>query len=402
MSRAKPLKGRSLFAPETAEGPAGIYVHIPFCRTKCPYCSFVSYPGVEKEVQNNYIRALGRQAQKIAEHPWSRSRKFQSLFIGGGNPPTIDSGRLAGFIGACLEAFDFSLATGKKPEVSLEANPNSVNPKMLENFLESGVNRLSLGVQVLSDSMLKKIGRKHSVEDSLKAYELARNAGFTNINLDLMYGLPGQDIASWEKTLQQAVALLPEHFSVYELTVEAGTPFAEQAAEGTLDLPPEDEILGMFEYAGKVLAAAGYSHYEISNYGRRGFACRHNINYWENGSYVGLGAGAVSCYSGVRFKNETDPQRFIQMLENDITPYAEAEFLPIQARFRESVIMGLRMTAGVSVARLKSRFGLVPTQYYGETLFRLKSQKLLEEVEGRLRFTQKGMVLANMVMAQLV
>lgn len=398
----KPPIDHSQYTPETAEGPAGIYVHIPFCRTKCPYCSFVSYAGTDKSLQDSYIQALGREVRKMAAHPWPQARKFRSLFIGGGNPPTLDNAKLADFIGACLAAFDFSALPGKKPEVTLEANPNSVNPEMLQRFLDSGVNRLSLGMQAFSDKLLGKLGRQHTVADAIRAYEIARAAGFDNINLDLMYGLPGQDLASWEKSLQQAIALLPKHFSVYELTIEEGTPFAEQAAKGTLKLPRENETLAMFEQARKILGAAGYQHYEISNYGKQGFVCSHNLNYWENGSYVGLGAGAVSCFSGVRIKSETNPERYIALLANDIMPYSEAEFLPRQARFRETVIMGLRLTDGVSIARLKSRFGMTPSQHYGETLTTLESQKLLEETAGRLRLTQKGLVLANRVMAQLV
>ena len=398
----KPDTKESRFHPETCEGPAGIYAHIPFCKSKCPYCSFVSYQGMNLSVKNNYMQALKCQAQAMAGHPWSKGRTFHSLFIGGGTPSSVDSEKTAAFIRACLEAYDFTATPGKNPEVTLEANPNSLNSDRLDRFRQAGVNRLSIGIQSFSDAMLKNIGRTHTAREGIKAFESARAAGFKNINLDLMYGLPGQDIVKWEKTLQQAVALAPEHISVYELTIEGDTPFAELVRRKRLDLPHEDVTLSMFEQARGILTENGYRHYEISNYARNGFACIHNINYWENGSYVGLGGGAVSCFSGVRIKSEENPVRFTQMIDTGRMPFKEAEFLPLCARFRETVIMGLRMTAGVSNSRLEKRFGLTPQIYYGETLNRLLRQELLEEGEGRLRLTLKGLLLANSVMAQLV
>ena len=400
LAKADNKEGR--LQPDSFEGAAGLYVHIPFCQSKCPYCSFVSFQGRSEETKNNYMDALRRQAHEMAGHPWTSSRKFHSLFIGGGTPSSVDPGKMAAFIGACLEAFDFITVPDREPEVTLEANPNSISAGMLERFRRTGVNRLSLGMQSFSDDMLKNIGRLHTVQDGLKAFERARAAGFTNINLDLMYGLPDQDIGCWEKSLQQAGALAPEHISVYELTIEPGTPFAELVRRQRLDLPHEDVTLEMFEEAREILALYGYRQYEISNYARAGFACIHNVNYWENGSYLGLGGGAVSCFSGVRLKSEENPVRFTQMINSGRMPFTEAEFLPLYARFRETVIMGLRMTGGVSVARLEERFGVTPQIYYGETLNKLIRQQLLEEAEDRLHLTRKGLPLANRVMAQLV
>jgi oxygen-independent coproporphyrinogen-3 oxidase len=402
MPFAKPnIKERHLH-PDTAEGPAGIYVHIPFCQSKCPYCAFVSYQDMAGEVKSNYIRALHRQVDEMASHPWSRARKFHSLFIGGGTPSAVDSKKMTVFIGACLEAYDFSARPNNEPEVTLEANPNSIDAQMLQRFRRTGVNRLSIGIQSFSDTMLKNIGRTHSAREGIEVFELARAAGFTNINVDLMYGLPGQDIAAWENSLQQVVSLNPEHISVYELTIEQGTPFAELVHRKKLDLPHEEAILSMFERAGEVLSVHGYRQYEISNYARRGFECIHNINYWENGSYIGLGGGAVSCFSGVRIKSEENPVRFTHMINTGRMPFKEAEFLSLCARFRETVIMGLRMIGGVSISRLEKQFGLTPQIYYGETLDSLIRKQLLVAEKGRLRFTPKGLLLANRVMTQLV
>ena len=388
--------------PECLEGAAGIYVHIPFCQSKCPYCSFVSFQGMSEETKNSYMDALWHQALAMASHPWTRARKFHSLFIGGGTPSSVDPGKLAAFIGTCLDAYDFAAVPDREPEVTLEANPNSISAAMLERFRRAGVNRLSLGMQSFSDVMLKNIGRIHSAQDGVRAFEQARAADFRNINLDLMYGLPGQDENTWEKTLQQAVSLAPEHISVYELTIEPGTPFAELVYRESLDLPHEDATLSMFEGAREILALKGYRQYEISNYARAGFACVHNVNYWENGSYIGLGGGAVSCFSGVRIKSEENPVLFTHMINSGRQPFTEAEFLPLYARFRETVIMGLRMTEGVSIARLAERFGVTPQIHYGETLNKLIQQELLEDTGSRLRLTDKGLPLANTVMAQLV
>ena len=388
--------------PETFEGAAGLYVHIPFCQTKCPYCSFVSYQNVDTDIKNRYMQTLVQQAYDMASHPWSRARKFHSLYIGGGTPPTVDIPTMADFIAECLGAFDFSARSPEMPEVTMEVNPNTVNKAVLKRFRQAGVNRLSIGTQSFSDAMLKAIGRKHSAEDCILAVKHARDAGFTNISLDLMYGLPGQGLANWQNSLKTAVELAPEHFSVYELTIEKNTPFADQLCQGRLDLPGEDVTLAMFEHAREILPARGYEQYEISNYARKGFQSIHNINYWENGSYVGLGSGAVSCFSGVRIQNEENPERFIKMITMQEKPFKEAEFLPLYARFRESVIMGLRMTAGVSISRLEKQFGITPVEHYGEILELLLLQELLEEKDNRLRLTKRGMLLANRVMAQLV
>ena len=402
MPSAKPGTKEPFLQPETSEGPAGIYVHIPFCQSKCPYCSFVSYQDMSAEIKNNYIQALQRQALEMASHPWSRARKFHSLFVGGGTPSAVDTKKVAAFIAVCLKAYDFSAAPNNEPEVTLEANPNSINAEMLDRFRLAGVTRLSIGMQSFSDTMLKNIGRTHTALDCLKAFELARAAGFKNINLDLMYGLPGQGSANWENSLQQVASLNPEHISVYELTIEPGTPFAELVRRKKLDLPHEEVSLWMFEHAGKLLSVDGYRQYEISNYARNGFECIHNINYWENGSYLGLGGGAVSCFSGVRIKSEENPVQFTHMINTGRVPFKEAEFLSLYARFRETVIMGLRMTEGVSISRLEKQFGVTPQIYYGETLERLTRQQLLVEEKGRLRFTPRGLLLANRVMTQLV
>jgi oxygen-independent coproporphyrinogen-3 oxidase len=348
------------------------------------------------------MQALLVQAREMAAHPWSRKRDFCSLYVGGGTPSTVEISSLVKFIEFCLGSYSFTPASGANPEVTVEVNPKTVSTQKLESLRQAGANRLSIGVQSFSDDMLAAMGRRYSAADCLQAMADARNAGFENISLDLMYGLPGQDIGSWHKTLETAIALTPEHFSVYELTIEKGTPFAALAEQGQLALPDEKTTINMLESAREILTSEGYAQYEISNYAREGLSSIHNKNYWENGSYLGLGSGAVSCFSGLRIHNVERPEHFIKMIGSQQHPFSEGEFLSENARFGESVIMGLRMTEGVSIPLLQKEFGIKPDEFYGETLKSLIKGELLEYNEDRLRLTHKGVLLANRVMAELV
>ncbi|NOX80998.1 MAG: coproporphyrinogen III oxidase family protein, partial [Deltaproteobacteria bacterium] len=252
------------------------------------------------------------------------------------------------------------------------------------------------------DDELRRLGRLHTAAAARQTVSWARRAGFTNLSLDLMYGLPGQRLAGWLETLRQALDLEPEHLSIYELTVEEGTPFAGRARRGNLNLPAEEEVLAMMEATLTRLAAAGYRRYEISSYARPGRECRHNINYWRNGSYIGLGAGAVSCLDGRRLSGVADVEDYCCRLESGRPVWSDVEQLDREARFRETVIMGLRMTAGVSVAELRRRFDIDLPAYYGPTLAALLDQDLLVHDRERLRLSARGLVLANRVMAELV
>ncbi|MCF6289795.1 MAG: radical SAM family heme chaperone HemW [Desulfobacterales bacterium] len=386
--------------PGQGEEIATIYVHVPFCRSRCPYCSFVSFV-VDRDGQVvDYGRALIDQAKAMAENPWVRARQFTSLFFGGGTPARLSVDQLAALCDIFLRRYPFS--TEVEPEVSLETNPNTVSRQMLAGLRQAGINRLSIGVQSLSDRLLKKLGRTHSAADARRAVRLARQAGFANLNLDLMYGLPRQSTADWQETLARALELGPEHLAIYELTVEPGTPFAGRLAAGDLHLPDEETLLAMAEVTATLLNQAGFTRYEISNYGRPGYYCRHNINYWENGPYLGIGAGAVSCFSGVRIRNVEDPGEFVRMVAAGRPPFLDAECLDHQSRFRETVIMGLRMLDGISCSRLEERFGLEPRQYYGPLLERLIKEGWLAGSGDRLRLTGPGLGVADSVLSQLV
>lgn len=386
----------SVFTPVTGEEPPSLYLHIPFCKTRCAYCSFNSYACPSPPAA--YLAALADQIRYWSGHAWCRERTFATLFIGGGTPTFYSGSELAGLVRQCLELFHFS----EDPEITVEANPNTVSVQSLTALRKSGVNRLSIGVQAFSDRLLAGLGRSHTVTEAGLAIKAARRAGFANINLDLMYGLPGQSTTAWRDTLVHALEYEPEHLACYELTIEEGTPFAGLLEKGNLALPAEEEALAMADLTHDLLAQAGLARYEISNYAASGRECRHNLNYWRNGAYLGLGAGAVSCLSGVRFGTVKEPEAFTGLIQAGQLPLAEAECLPLAARFRESVVMGLRMLGGVSCVQLRQQFGLTPTGYYGNILEDLQQQGLVAVSEESLLLTERGLPVANQVLARLV
>jgi oxygen-independent coproporphyrinogen III oxidase len=377
--------------------PAGLYFHIPFCRSKCSYCSFTSYPCPDRPPEG-YPAAVADQLAMLALHPLVQELTFGSIFIGGGTPTIYPAEELARLISDSLRLLPFT----EPVEISVETNPNTVTPTKLTDLRRAGVNRLSIGVQSFADPVLAAIGRSHTAAEAHAAIRLARQAGFTNINLDLIYGLPQQSPESWHSSLTAVLAHAPEHLSLYELMIEEGTPFSERASRGDLALPDEEAVLTMEKEAYQLLAAHGYHRYEISNFARPGFECRHNINYWQNGSYLGLGAGAVSCLAGIRIKNVAEPTLFEQLVAGGHPPFAEAEALPSAARYRETVIMGLRLLAGLSLVEMKQRFGQTPQEFYGPILGRLQAAGLIAIDNDCLHLTARGLPVANQVLAQLV
>lgn len=387
----------NIHLPDTGEQLPGFYIHIPFCKSKCAYCSFTSYQCVGQPPEE-YLNALMRQASVMAEHPWAQDRIFASLFIGGGTPTIYDHTLLAELITNCLSLFNFV----DQPEVTVETNPNTISFEKLVALKYAGVNRLSIGVQSFSDKVLKAIGRSHSVADTHNAITMAREVGFDTINLDCIYGLPNQTLEDWEYSLDAALGYEPEHLALYELMIEEGTPFAERARTGELQLPSEETVIKMADIAQEKLIQSGFMRYEISNFCKPCKQCLHNINYWENGSYLGLGAAAVSCFSGLRIKNVSDPDVYVSLVNEARAPFFDAECLSLEARFRETIIMGLRMLLGVSIDSLQERFGLTPQEYYGETLNDLLQQELIKIEDDKLRLTRKGLPVANQVLSQLV
>ncbi len=374
---------------------AGLYLHIPFCQAKCHYCAFNSRPGSRARAEK-YLQVLSSKIKADGRTPWSQEHSFSTIFVGGGTPTLVSAKALCHLLDLCFSVF--AIASGA--EISIEANPHSVSLADLELLRQAGYNRLSLGVQSFDDDLLTGLGRSHSSQQATAAYGMARQAGFTNINLDLIYGLPGQSLLQWQQSLETALALAPTHLALYELTIEEGTRFGTLAAEKKLSLPSEDELADMEELTRALLSS--YHQYEISNYSLPGHECRHNVNYWHNGSYLGVGAGAVSFMAGQRINEEADPVRYMECVGRGESTSKEEESLSSKARFRETIIMGLRMVDGLDISALQQRFGLSLEDVYGSLCQELSEQGLLLLEDDRLRLPTAMLPLANQVLSQLV
>lgn len=323
---------------------------------------------------------------------------MKTIFVGGGTPSVLDQQLIQRLFVAMNKFFILD----SDAEVSMEINPGSADRLKFDTIMEAGVNRISFGVQSFVDVELAAIGRIHTSQVARDAMAMAQRAGCDNLSLDLMYGLPGQTAESWQNSLEEACALGVNHLSLYQLTVEEGTPFYTMEAHGKLLLPQEEEVEAMDGLTARITEREQLNQYEISNYARHGFQSRHNIGYWQNRSYIGLGAGAVTYVEGSRIRNIADPERYCEILEAGASVAVERETLNSEDSFRESVIMGLRLNMGVSVEVLMGDYGINLEQYYGEVLQRLIHGHLLEFRGEFLRLTKRGRMVANGVMAELV
>lgn len=374
---------------------SSLYIHIPFCQTKCHYCSFSSFAGQSK-LYLSYLNALKKELNSISKTAMIPA--LETVFIGGGTPTCLPPSLVLDLLQHLTQSFELV----KNVEFSMEANPGTVDRGYLNMLLEAGVNRISFGVQSFDDNELVSLGRSHNKNVARTAIEDAKKCGFQNINLDLMYGLPGQGPSSWENSIQEGLALPVTHLSLYQLTVEPETPFWELLQSKQLSLPSEDDVLQMDEVTENNLTVAGFNRYEISNYAKAGFECRHNINYWLNMDYMAAGAAAVSFQCGKREKRVLDPSEYIRRVLCGESAVFEKECLSRESSFRETVIMGLRMVCGVSRETLFKRYGISIERYYGATLSQLIGSNLVELTEAHLRITEKGFPFSNMIMAELV
>ena len=371
----------------------GLYVHIPFCQSRCRYCDFNTYAGLEGLFET-YVRALLREIGLAGPAPVS------TVYIGGGTPTVLPLSSLIQILEAIQE--HFSLAPGA--EVSIEANPGTVEAETLAALRQHGVNRLSLGVQSFADDELRLLGRIHTAEQAAAALDAARQAGFDNVSLDLIFGLPGQSLADWRFSLERALEIEPEHLSLYALSVEAGTPLARDIARGHLPPPDPDLAAEMYELAAEMDAAAGYLHYEISNWARgAGRQCRHNLIYWRNQPYLGLGAGAHSWQGRRRWANAAAPDEYARRLAEGDSALAEEETISPELERGETMMMGLRLVEeGVPVDRFRRRFDLDPRDHFRSEVAELVDLGLLEVDDERLRLSPRGYLLGNQVFARFL
>lgn len=373
-----------------------LYIHIPFCIRKCAYCDFLSAPA-DQETIARYMDALKKQLVRQAAS--FQDRKIDTVFIGGGTPTVLLTEQLA----ELLETVQINYALAKDIEITVEANPGTITAGKVRALAGGGVNRVSLGLQSASETELRLLGRIHTYDDFLRSYGLLREGGIRNLNVDLMSALPGQTIASYERTLRRVLSLHPEHISAYSLIIEEGTPFYEQyrederlrdAGEEPRLLPGEESERAMYELTGALLSEYGYERYEISNYAKAGFACRHNIGYWTGEEYLGLGLGASSNIEETRFCNTSDLREY---LEEDFSP-RDVQKLSKTDRMAEFFYLGLRMTEGVAKAEFVRRFGLSAVSVYGDVLKDLVERKLLEDTGTHYRLTPFGRDVSNQVL----
>ena len=370
--------------------PLELYVHIPFCIRKCAYCDFVSGPGT-KAMQKEYEEALLAEIDAAEE---TAESEVISVFFGGGTPSAVDAGMLARVMEKLRSKYVFS----EDAEITLEANPGTLDAEKLKCYRKSGFNRISIGCQSVHDEELKRLGRIHTFAEFQESFVLARDAGFANINVDLMSGLPEQSEEKWEESLRTIAELSPEHISAYSLIVEPGTPFAEQK----LDLPDEDTEREMYARTAEILAEYGFFQYEISNYAKKDRNCRHNEGYWQRKDYLGLGLGAASLVGRERFTNTSDMSEYLENSGNLEKIRTDRETLTREDEMGEFMFLGLRMTKGVSKKDFQEYFGTSIEKIYGEVLEKYKKQGLLLEEDGRICLSRAGIHVSNAVMADFL
>ncbi len=367
-----------------------LYVHMPFCVQKCLYCDFLSWHD-SRENQARYVQALCREIRACqGRYP----ARVSSLFFGGGTPSVLEPGHMAEIMEALAEVFSFE----PDSEMSIEANPGTVNLEKLRTYEKIGLNRISFGLQSAHNEELKALGRIHTWEEFLESYDLARQAGFDNINVDLMSGIPDQTLASWQKTLSRVLELAPEHVSAYSLIVEEGTPFAQRK----LNLPEEEEERRMYEMTAEMLGSQGYRQYEISNYALPQRECAHNMGYWMRDDYLGLGLGAASLFDSQRWNNTDSMEEYLEKSERPEEIQVCREKLSVREQMEETMFLGLRMTEGIERERFQEEFGISVEEVYGDALRRLEGLGLLQADRGRIYLTRKGISLSNQVFVEFL
>ena len=377
----------------------GVYIHIPFCKRKCFYCDFPSEAGKEGQMKD-YVRALVKEIQTVGRAAANENGMPRTIYIGGGTPSIFSRPMMENVLCAVCEVFLKKKAMGKNRqdfEFTVECNPGTVSLDKLRSFRLFGVNRLSLGTQSFQDRLLKKIGRIHTSAETVEAVQAARRAGFTNISLDLMYALPGETLMDFECDLASLVALHPSHISVYGLILEHGTMLEKLVLEGRVFLPNEDENEAMYDLMTAYLPRHGYERYEISSFSKRGFESRHNLSYWQDIPYLGLGVAAHSYIGGRRYENLHGIEAYIRAIESGtVSRLKEAEYSE-KIHMEEFAFLALRTVKGLSKEAFRKSFGVSVENVYRKVMEDMMEKGLLEEKNGFLRLTEQGMKFGNVV-----
>ncbi len=373
------------------DGEIGIYIHIPFCMKKCLYCDFPSYAGVKWQMAP-YLKALLKEMKaardEIADY------NIGSIYIGGGTPTFFKTPYISSIMETCTSLFNIDGAA----EVTIEANPGTLNKERLKVLREMGINRLSIGVQAWQTGLLRTLGRIHDSNQVISDIDWAREVGFENISVDLMFGLPNQTFDQWAETLDNVCNLDVEHVSAYSLKVEEGTPLYTMVANGTLELVDEDTERNMYHHGISFLKSKGYIQYEISNFAKEGYRSRHNLRYWKNGEYIGFGCGAHSYLRGMRRYNYPQIEKYIDTIEKRGHAIADSEYVGKDIERFETVMMGLRLMEGVNKREFLERFGNSLDFYYGDVILKLKTDGLLREDDTSICLTMRGMDIQNTVL----
>ena len=384
----------------------GIYVHIPFCKQKCYYCDFKSYANKEELIEK-YIKWLKYEIKEVGEgnkldyeNDLDDLVTVKTIYIGGGTPSYLDSKYIKEIIEEIRE--NFKLAD--KVEITIEVNPGTVNKTKLLDYINSGINRISIGLQSTDNELLKRIGRIHKYEDFLQTYNMAREVGFKNINVDLMLALPGQTIAKLEKGLKQVIDLQPEHISLYSLIIEDGTKIEKMLKNNEITLPDENIERNMYWETKKVLEEAGYIHYEISNFAKEGYKSEHNWNCWSQKEYMGFGVAAHSYTNDVRFSNIDSIEEYIENYEqgNVTDNFVFHEKQTQSSKMKEYMMLGLRKIEGISIQEFKNKFVGNPLYIYRKELQKLVEEELIEIELDKIKLTKKGLDFANIVWEEFI
>lgn len=368
-----------------------LYVHIPFCKSKCLYCDFPSYGGKD-DLKKDYVRALIKEINEKC-----KDKKIKTLFIGGGTPSYLEIEELE----SLLKALD-NLVYVKGAERTIECNPGTLNREKIKVIKQNGINRISMGLQTTNDNLLKDIGRIHTFDIFKENFNTLREEGIDNINVDLMFGLPNQTIDEFENTLHEVVNLNPEHISAYSLIIEEGTPFYKFEEKGLLNLPSEDDERKMYTMCKRILKDNGYHQYEVSNYAKKERECEHNKIYWNLYDYLGVGVSASSFINNKRIKNIDSIEEYIEKIENGDSIIEEVLLNSKKENMEEFMFLGLRLIEGVSIERFKEKFDEDIKDVYGDVIKKHKDSSFLIEDNGRLKFSENGIEVSNFVLADFI
>ena len=378
----------------TEKKPLGIYIHVPFCRSKCMYCDFYSLTDKDDKLMDRYLEAICRHIRETG--PLTPGYRVDTVYFGGGTPSFFGAEGMTAILTAIRKSFDVA----GRAEITFEANPDSISPRLLRRLKSEGFNRVSLGVQCDDDEILKKLGRPHNYEQVVNAVKRIRRAGYKNLSLDLIYGLPGQTPEAWERTLQHVLELDPEHISCYGLKVEEGTPLYE--CRDFCDLPDDDAQADMYLAAVEILRRRGYRQYEISNFAKRGMASKHNLKYWMGGEYLGFGPDASSDFAGKRFTIIRDLQGYIEGIRTGGQVLREVQEVPARERAGEYLMMRLRTSAGISREEYENRF-LLSFEPLEDVLTAAAARNhAVTNKKGGWRLTPEGFLVSNSIISDLL